>query len=165
MKATAVFSWMGRILAVFFVTLSPCHLVTLSSAVGQQEMVSTTPEPGPLQPPANNWFNVDTPGRAALATPQALMQYGPRPEGVCCPGCKNQHIICRIFEWATYCPKYRVCSVAQCCNSCQYKGVVPYYLFMLNPKCTEGSGLHATVPNQCYRGCKDCAAGATCGQP
>jgi hypothetical protein len=143
-------------------------LVTLSctTAYGQQEMVSTRPEPGPQQPPAENWFNVDTPGRSALARPDSFLPYGPPPAGICCPGCKDNCLFVRVLAWATYCPKYRVCSVAQCCNSCQFKGAHPaFYLFFLNPKCVSGSGLHATFTNDCYRGCKDCAAGATCGQP
>ncbi|HTU21339.1 MAG TPA: hypothetical protein VMG10_25015 [Gemmataceae bacterium] len=141
------------------VALTSCHLVTLSDALAQQEAVSTAPEPGPIQPPANNWFNVSTPGTAALARPDSFIQYGPRPDGVCCPGCKCQSCIHRLIGWATYCPKYRVCSCTQCCNSCQYKGVVPVYLFFLNPKCSEGSGLHRTFVPECYRGCQSCAAG------
>lgn len=141
--------------------LAVVHLVAFhATAVAQQtEIVRTTPEPPPQQPPENNWFNASTPGVAALARPDSFLPYGPPPDGCCCPGRKNGPLICRVFAWATYCPKERVCSVAQCCNSCQYKGVIPLYPFFLNPKCVEGSGLHRTVPNECYRGCQDCAAG------
>lgn len=159
MNGTARFSEMARGLALL-VALFAGHLFTLSAAMAQQEAVSATPEPGPQQPPANNWFNVSTPGVAALARPDSFLPYGPPPDGVCCPGNKSGSCIHRLIAWATYYPKNRVCSCTECCNSCQYKGVVPLYLFFLNPKCVAGSGLHRTVPNECYRGCANCAAGA-----
>ena len=142
------------------VALSACHLLTPAVAMAQQEAVSAAPEPGPQQPPENNWFNVSTPGVAALAKPDSFLPYGPPPDGACCPGRKSGSCIHRLIDWATYCPKNRVCSCTSCCNSCQYKGVVPIYLFFLNPKCVEGSGLHRTFPNECYRGCQGCAAAA-----
>lgn len=148
-----------------WIWFSPCLilLVALSSATAQdrrQEAVRTAPEPAPQQPPANNWFGFSSPGVGALARPNSFLPYGPRPAGVCCPGCKSGSCIHRLIEWATYCPKYRACSCCQCCNSCQYKGVVPLYRFFLNPPCLEGSGLHVTFNNECYRGSKDCT---TCG--
>jgi hypothetical protein len=172
MNRTTKFPWIRRFL-VLVVTLSPCHLVTLSSSASaqQRELVSTAPEPTPQQPPANNWFNVDTPGVAALARPASLIQYGPGPGGGradgCCHDCHPQGcLLKKILLWATYCPKERVCcSNSFCCNSCQYKGVVPFYLFYLNPHCVEGTGLHATFTQPCYRGCNGCAAAGTCGQP
>lgn len=79
----------------------------------------------------------------------------------CCNNCHPQGCILRkLWVWATYCPKERVWSPTPFCNSCQYKGVLPFYLFYLNPKCFEGSGISPTVPPQCYRGgCQGCAAG------
>lgn len=149
------------------VPLCFCHLLAFSdpAAAQQQEAVRSAPEPAPRQPPANNWFNVSTPGRAALARPDSFLPYGPPPSGVCCPGRKSGSCLRRLIAWAVYCPKYRVCSCTSCCNSCQYKGIVPLYLYFLtNPNtCVEGSNLHATVPNTCYRGSKSCAAGPACG--
>ena len=97
-----------------------------------------------LQPPANNWYNVDTPGRAALARPDYFLPYGPGPSGSradgCCHDCHPQGCFLKtLVVWATYCPKERVCgSSSFCCNRCTYKGVVPLYYFFLNPKCLEG---------------------------
>lgn len=154
---------------VLVIALPACHLVAWhgrASAQQNLETVRTAPEPAPQQPPENNWFNVSTPGVAALARPDSFLPYGPPPNGgCCCPGRKSGCCIGRILAWATYCPKERVCSCTACCNSCQYKGVLPIYPFFLNPKCVEGSGLHKTVPNECYRGCQDCAAGAAGGHP
>jgi hypothetical protein len=83
----------------------------------------------------------------------------------CGPSCHPQGCLLRkLWIWATYCPKERVCSCTSCCNSCQYKGVLPIYLLFLNPKCFEGSGVHPTVPNECYRGC-GCATGTACRHP
>ena len=147
------------------VALFACHLMSLSAAMAQQDMENTAPEPLPQQPPENNWFNVSTPGVAALARPDSFLQYGPPPGGVCCPGNKSGSCIHRLIAWATYCPKNRTCSCTACCNSCQYKGVVPLYPFFLNPKCVAGSGLHRTFPNECYRGCASCAAGTANGHP
>lgn len=153
MNQTVNFHWMTRCLALF---------VALSAAAADTplEAVKTAPEPAPQQPPPNNWFNVSTPGRSALANRNSFLQYGPPANNNCCPGRRCGHYLRRIIAWATYCPKYRVCSCTQWCNSCQYKGVVPFYTFFLNPKCIEGSGVQATFPNQCYRGYKDCT---TCG--
>jgi len=139
-------------------------LVALSALAAdtRQEAVKTAPEPAPQQPPPNNWLNAITPGRGALARPDSFLQYGPRPEGVCCPSCKKGHFFLRLLEWATYCPKYRVCVCTECCNSCQYKGVQPLYPFFLNPKCLEGSGKQATYANDCYRAGTGCAS---CGHP
>jgi hypothetical protein len=136
--------------------------LSVAAADQRQEAVKTAPEPAPQQPPPNNWFNVSSPGTRALARPDSFLQYGPPPEGVCCPGRRCGHYLHRILAWATYFPKYRACSCCQWCNSCQYKGVVPLYTFFLNPKCSEGSGVQATFANECYRGCKTCAA---CGHP
>lgn len=139
-------------------TVAALLLLALSAVAAdtRQEAVKTAPEPAPQQPPPNNWLNARTPGTRALARPDSFLPFGPRPEGVCCPGCKKGHILCRLLEWATYCPKYRVCVCTECCNSCQYKGVLPIYTFFLNPQCIEGSGLHSTFANECYRGCSDC---------
>jgi hypothetical protein len=134
--------------------------VSAPAADTRLEAVKTAPEPAPQQPPPNNWFNVRTPGRSALAGPNSFLQYGPPPEGACCPGRRCGHCLHQILAWATYCPKYRVCVCTECCNSCQYKGVVPLYPFFLNPKCIEASGVQATFANECYRGNKDCP---TCG--
>lgn len=136
-------------------------LIALSAAAAdsRQEAVKTAPEPAPQQPPPNNWFKVRTPGVFALARPDSFLQYGPVPDNVCCPGRRNGHYLHQILAWATYVPKYRICSWTQCCNSCQYKGVAPLYMFFLNPKCFEASPLHATFANECYRGSKDCACG------
>ncbi len=71
----------------------------------------------------------------------------------------------KLLIWATYCPKERICSFTNCCNSCQYKGVIPLYPFFLNPPCVEGCGIHPTFTPQCYRGCKGCAAGAAPNHP
>ncbi|MGH7172241.1 MAG: hypothetical protein ACRELG_18345 [Gemmataceae bacterium] len=139
--------------------LSSCHFITVSPVAAQQDMVSTAPEPPPRQPPVNNWFNVDTPGTAALARPDSFLPYGPPPDGVCCPGNKSGSCIRRLIAWATYHPKIRVCSCTSCCNSCQYKGFAPLYLTFLNPKCVAGSNLHRTFANECYRGCANCAGG------
>jgi hypothetical protein len=136
--------------------------VAAPAADTRLEAVKTAPEPAPQQPPPNNWFRVRTPGRGALAGPNSFLPYGPPPEGACCAGRRCGHYLHQILEWATYCPKYRVCAWTQCCNSCQYKGVLPLYTFFLNPKCIEGSGVQATFGNECYRGHKDCAA---CGHP
>ena len=164
MEPTSRFPGVTRGLALLL-ALFACHLLNFSAAEAQQETVSATPEAGPQQPPENNWFNVSTPGVAALARPDSFLPYGPPPDGCCCPGRKSGSCLHRVIAWATYCPKYRVCSCTSCCNSCQYKGVVPIYLFFLNPKCVEGSGLHRTVPNECYRGCANCAAGPESGHP
>jgi hypothetical protein len=139
----------------------------LSTTIAQyQEAVKTAPEPAPQQPPQDNWYNASTPGVRALARPGSFPEYGPPPGGVCCPGKKNGHLCKRLLAWATYCPKERVCNCCQCCNSCQYKGAyVPPYLFFLNPKCYEGSGLRQTFNNDCYRGCKSCADGGQVGHP
>jgi hypothetical protein len=134
-------------------------IVLLTAAADpRQEAVKTAPEPAPQQPPANNWFNVSTPGVRALAKPDSFLQYGPPPSGACCPGRRCGRYLRRILAWATYFPKQRTCSCMQWCNSCQYKGVVPLYTFFLNPPCLEGSGVQATFTNGCYRGCKDSAA-------
>lgn len=106
-------------------------------------------------------------GRAgtAAATPAGIV---PPPAGNpgCCNNCHPQGCILRkLWIWATYCPKERACSPTPFCNSCQYKGAVPFYLFYLNPKCFEGSGIYPTFPNQCYRGCQGCAAGTAAGHP
>ena len=127
--------------------------------------VNTAPEPAPQQPPANNWFNVSTPGVRALAPPGSLIEYGSPPGGVCCPGKKNGHFCRRLLAWATYFPKEHVNSFTNCCNSCHYKGVEPPYLVFLNPKCYEGSGLQKAFANECYRGCDSCAGGAAAGHP
>ena len=82
----------------------------------------------------------------------------------CGPACHPQGCLLRkLWIWATYCPKERVCNWTSCCNSCQYKGVVSPYLHFLNPKCFEGSGISPTFANECYRGYKGCGAGAACG--
>lgn len=152
-----------------FLTLPACHLFAFYSTVTAQqsiEAVRTAPEPPPQQPPENNWFNVSTPGVGALAKPDSFLPFGPPTNGgCCCPGNKSGSCLCRIWAWATYCPKERVCSVKSCCNSCQYKGVLPIYPFFLNPKCIEGSGLHTTFPNECYKGCQNCANGPAGGHP
>lgn len=142
------------------VSLSSWQLLALSTATAQpQEAVKTAPEPAPQQPPLNNWFNVSTPGVRALAGPGSFPEYGPPPGGICCPCHKNGSLCHRLLEWATYCPKYRVCTCCSCCNSCQYKGaIVPPYLFFQNPPCYEGSGLRQTFMHECYRGCQGCAA-------
>jgi hypothetical protein len=142
-------------------SLTVAALLLALSAVAadqRQEAVKTAPEPAPQQPPPNNWFSVRTPGVGALARPDSFLQYGPPPAGACCPGRRCGHYFHRILAWATYFPKYRACSCCQCCNSCQYKGVEPLYLYFLNPKCIEASGVQATYANDCYRGCKSCAA-------
>jgi hypothetical protein len=148
-----VMNWTARSMAL---------LLALSAVAADQrlEAVKTAPEPAPQQPPPNNWFNARTPGRSALAQPNSFLQYGPPTNDNCCPGRRCGHYCRRILAWATYCPKYHVCSCCECCNSCQYKGVVPLYPFFLNPKCIEGSGVQATFANECYRGSVDCA---TCG--
>src|SRR5579871_4360524 len=148
--------------ALMFLALSS----TKASAQQQlQEAVKTAPEPAPQQPPPNNWFNVSTPGVRALARPGSMPEYGPPPGGVCCPGKKNGHFCRRLLAWATYFPKEHVLACTNCCNSCQYKGVMKPYLFFLNPKCYEGSGLRNTFPNECYRGCDGCACGAAADHP
>lgn len=157
-------------LALSVVLGSVALLVPSGRAVAQQagsvpEFVISTPEPGPQQPPANNWFNVSTPGVAALAKPGSFAPYEPPPAGVCCPGEKHGCFARRLLAWATYCPKQRVCSCTSCCNSCRYKGVMPLYPIFLNPKCFCGSGQHQTVPNTCYRGCQNCAACQAGGHP
>lgn len=131
-----------------------------SPLYAQVAQKTSPPETEPIQPPLNNWLSASSPGVTALATPASFLQYGPPPAGLCCPGCKNSSCIHRLIEWATYCPKERVWS--SCCNSCQYKGVLPIYTIMMTPPCVCGSGLHATFTNQCYRGCNDCAAAAPC---
>jgi hypothetical protein len=132
--------------------------LSVVAAEQRQEAVKTAPEPPPQQPPPNNWFNVSTPGVRALARPDSFLQYGLPPDGACCPGRRCGRYLRRIVAWATYFPKYRACSCCQWCNSCQYKGVAPLYLYFLNPKCSEGSGNQATFTNECYRGCKSCPA-------
>jgi hypothetical protein len=142
--------------------------MALSSAKAtaqQMEAVKTAPEPAPQQPPANNWFNVSTPGVRALAPPGSLVELGPPPGGVCCPGKKNGHFCRRLVAWASYFPKEHVIACTNCCNSCHYKGVEHPYLFFLNPKCWEGSGVQKTFANECYRGCKSCADGGAAGHP
>ncbi|HEY7328429.1 MAG TPA: hypothetical protein VH592_12345 [Gemmataceae bacterium] len=148
-----VTNWTARTLAL---------LLALSAVAADQrlEAVKTAPEPAPQQPPANNWFNARTPGRGALAQPNSFLQYGHSENDNCCPGRRCGHYLHRIVAWATYCPKYHVCACTQCCNSCQYKGVLPLYPIFYNPKCIEGSGIQATFANECYRGNVDCA---TCG--
>jgi hypothetical protein len=150
-------------------TVAALMFVALSQAAAQQQLeaVRTAPEPAPQQPPLNNWFNASTPGVRALARPGSFIEFDRFPEPVCCPGKKNTSLCHRLLEWCTYCPKYRVCSCSECCNSCQYKGVVHPYLFLLNPKCYEGSGLRQTFCNECYRGSKDCGCtdGASVGPP
>lgn len=118
------------------------------------------------QEPSTNWPQVETPGVRALAQPGAFIHYAPPGGAGCCNGCpghKTESCLHRLIAWATYCPKERI-GCCHSCNSCHYKGVLPIYLFMLNPKCVEGSGIHATFPNPpCTHGCKTCAAGAPCG--
>jgi hypothetical protein len=167
MNAMARFPMVGRGLALL-VALPVCLCAGFDAAVTAQQLeeaVKTAPEPPPQQPPANNWFNVSTPGIAALAKPDSFLQFAPPPNGVCCPGQKSGCFLRRVAAWATYCPKYRVCSCTSCCNSCQYKGVESYYLYFLNPKCVVGSGLRQTFGNECYRGCQSCAAGPAGGHP
>lgn len=160
MTPTLSLPWIARCFALL-VTLFPYHLVALSSATAadqRQEAVRTAPEPAPQQPPPNNWFGFSSPGIGALARPDSFLPYGPRPEGVCCPGCKSGSCLHRLLAWATYFPKYRACSCCQYCNSCQYKGVLPLYTLFLNPPCIEGSGKHVTFTHPCYRVGQDCAA-------
>ena len=152
---------------ILLASLSTWQLIALSTAIAQQqEAVKTAPEPAPQQPPLNNWFNVSTPGVRALARPGSFPEYAPPPDGLCCPGCKHGSLCHRLLEWATYCPKERVCTCCSCCNSCQYKGAfVPPYLFFLNPPCYEGSGLRQTFTHECYRGTKCCGDGAPASHP
>jgi hypothetical protein len=104
------------------------------------------------------------PAQAQTESQLSTAAVAPAPNAACagCGGqaCHPQGCIFRkLFVWATYCPKTRLGCCHKCCNSCQYKGVEPPYLFFLNPKCIEGSGVSATFPNQCYRGCNGCAVG------
>lgn len=149
---------------ILLVSLSFWQLIAGSPAAAQQqEAVKTAPEPAPQQPPLDNWHNLSTPGVRALARPGSFPEYGPPPPGTCCPGHKSGCLLHRLLAWATYCPKYRVCSVGNWCNSCQYKGVIHRYQFFLNPSCWEGTGLRQTFCNSCYRGSKDCANCAAAG--
>ena len=61
----------------------------------------------------------------------------------------------RLIEWATYCPKERFGCCKSSCNSCQYKGSLPIYLFT-GHYCREGSGVHPTFAPNCCQGCKGC---------
>jgi hypothetical protein len=143
-----------------FLTTAALMLSVLPAAAVdlRQEAVKTAPEPAPPQPPPTNWFNVSTPGTRALAKPDSFLQYGPPADGTCCPGSRRGRYVRRLVAWATYFPKYRACSCTQGCNSCQYKGTLPLYTFFLNPKCLEGSGVHATFAHECYRGGATCSA-------
>ncbi len=163
-RARSVSEGKSRSLTLQALTVAALLLLAVSAPAQdrRQEAVKTTPEPAPQQPPPNNWLNARTPGRGALAQPSSFLQYGPPANSNCCPGRRCGQYCKQILAWATYCPKYRVCACTQCCNSCQYKGVVPLYPFFYNPKCIEGSGEHATFGNECYRGYKDCQ---TCGHP
>ncbi|MHB1422598.1 MAG: hypothetical protein ACYC3I_05270 [Gemmataceae bacterium] len=81
----------------------------------------------------------------------------PGPEG-CCHDCHPHGcFLKKLLIWSTYCPKERICSSCQWCNSCEYKGVKPLHLFFQNPKCFEGNGASPTFANECYRNCNNCA--------
>ena len=171
MKRTTRFPAIWRFL-ILPVALSAWHQAMLSPhAKAQQETVRTAPEPQRQRPPESNWFNADSPGVAALARPDSFLPYGAGPSGSradgCCQDCHPQGCcLKKLLIWATCCPKQRVgCTNSFCCNSCTYKGVVPFYYFFLNPKCIEGTGLHSTFNHACYRGCNGCAAQGTCGKP
>lgn len=76
--------------------------------------------------------------------------------GCCGHNCHTQGcFLYKVWVWATYCPKERLGCCRGFCNSCQYKGALPFYLFFLNPKCMEGSGVHPTFANECFRGCRE----------
>lgn len=117
-----------------------------------------------VETPNSGTANSDNPAVGGAAAGVVVPRANPGCAG-CGHDCHPQGCLLRkLWIWATYCPKERVHSSKSCCNSCQYKGVVPFYLFFLNPKCFEGSGVRPTFPNECYRGC-GCATGAKCGHP
>jgi hypothetical protein len=93
----------------------------------------------------------NTAGRAGIPT-------APRsgPVGYCHDCHPHGCLAKKLLIWATYCPKYRVCSCCQWCNSCQYKGVRPLHLLFQNPKCFEGCGVSPTFGHECYRNCHNC---------
>lgn len=99
------------------------------------------------------------------ARPGGYGSQGPIGAGTGCDGCGGYAchpqgcIFRKVLIWATYCPKERLGCCHNFCNSCQYKGVEPLYLFFLNPKCFEGGIHRPTFTNECYRGCKGCATG------
>ncbi len=95
-------------------------------------------------------------------TTEAAGVVAPPSPYAACSGCGGEpahdkgSCLHRLIAWATYCPKERI-GLHNGCNSCHYKGMVPLYLFQLNPPCTEGTGVHPTFPNPpCVHGCKGC---------
>ncbi len=98
---------------------------------------------GPALPPLP--LTSTAPATRATDIP-AANPYARAPGGGCC-NCPRTKFCCRrLLEWATYCPKERYCCCPRQCNFCHYKGALPYYTFMLNPHCVEGSGIHPTLP-------------------
>ena len=81
-------------------------------------------------------------------------------------GCQPAHArggcLHRLIEWCTYCPEQRI-GCCQSCNSCHYKGFIQPYLFMMNPPCREGSGMHPTLPPENCHSRQGCAKCSTCG--
>jgi hypothetical protein len=128
-------------------------------------LVSARAQTPPMSPAAIEGNN----GTASNGINMAVGTTSPRANASCAGcGC-NCHpqgcLLRKLLIWATYRPKEHVCSWGSCCNSCQYKGVVAPYLYFLNPKCFEGSGISPTFANECYRGYQHgCANGSTCGQ-
>jgi hypothetical protein len=99
---------------------------------------------------------------STMPTSQSTIAPPPAPAGTCC-GCQPDHArrfcLRRLIEWATYCPKERI-GCCKSCNSCQYKGAEPVYLYMTE-FCKEGSGIRPTFAPNCCHGCKGCCNGCT----
>jgi hypothetical protein len=100
----------------------------------------------------------------------AANPYARGPGGGCANCPRTGSCWHRLLEWATYCPKERVGCCHPECNACHYKGALRPYVFLLNPHCVEGSGIHPTVPPipcPSHKGCAHCrnCGGCTNGPP
>ena len=124
----------------------------------------------PASPPATPTANGPT--TPSPATPAANgTAAAPSPalngSGAGCGGCCQRGGSClhRLIEWATYCPKERLGCCHNFCNSCQYKGAVPLYLYV-GKICQEAPYVRPTFGppvccHGCNKGCGNCNGGAT----
>ncbi len=134
---------------------------------------ASEPTPPPPATPAVNGAPTPSPTASALngngtTVPQtpALNGYGAGCGGCCERGGSCLH---RLIEWATYCPKERLGCCRNICNSCQYKGAIPLYLYV-GKICKEAPYVRPTfAPPTCCHGCNkgcgscnNCAAAAPC---
>jgi hypothetical protein len=124
---------------------------------------NTTPSAAPAAPAANGSATPSpaTPAANGTAAPLSPALNG---NGAGCGGCCQRGGSClhRLIEWATYCPKERLGCCRNICNSCQYKGSVPLYLYV-GKICQEAPYVRPTFPPPtCCHGCKSCGGCKNC---